>query len=150
MSRLSLLVALLLLSSNLSIHAQENAAQLQIDPAIKLTIKPSTAGLIVDRITEATTVFVSGKKIKTAYIYAEPVDAPYGGKSLAEPKLIGKSSDARHNFPVRWNTVENYPYFKIFALCQKDGNELSRSHAMDIGIGGKRLQNKALETDPQK
>lgn len=121
----------------------------ELDESIKIIVEPVVRGLVVDRVTESATVFVKSPGIKTVFVYLEPVDAPYGGKSLAEPKLIGKSTDKKHDFPIVWSSSEPYSYVKIFALCVRDDNTETffRSRALDLGLAGQRLQTRTVQPD---
>lgn len=148
---LALLTQVFFLSDLSSTNAAEPEAQSAqtIDENIRVRVEPVVIGQLIDRVTEPATIFVDCTNIKTASVYMEPVDAPYGGKALAEPKLIGTSTDAKHGFPIAWKSVEPYPYVKLFAICaqnNKDGGT-RRSHAIDIGLAGQRLKLQAVHEE---
>ena len=76
-------------------------------------------------------------------VYLEPVDSPYCGKSLAEPRLLGCSSDRRRNFPVVWASVEPHHYVKVYARAYRPGVAFyGRSRSVDLAIIGQRLLNR--------
>ena len=122
----------------------------ETDEKIKLRVEPIIRSAVVDRVVErSTTIYVNAPGSVRVEVYLEPVDSPYCGKSLAEPKLIGQSRDGMHGFPVAWNNPEPYKYVKIYAMAfKRDGQTSSRSRSVDLSLGGARLQ--AQKTAPPR
>lgn len=117
---------------------QEN--YLDLDERIKVSVDPVVHSAVVDRVMEPGTVYVKAPACRRVEVYLEPVDSPYCGKSLADPKLIGFSTDAAHNFPVSWNSPETNRYVKIYAIAYRRDGQVARSRSLDISLAGSRLQ----------
>lgn len=114
---------------------------LDLDESIKLKVEPVVRGTVVDRVIENSTIYVRAPLGSLRVeVYIEPVDAPFCGKSLGEPRLIGKSSDVRRNFPVSWQKPEAHRYVKVFAIAFKPGGLSGRSRSISLAMGGSRLQ----------
>lgn len=121
-------------------------SELVLDERIRVKVEPVVRNAVVERVVEAARI-----RVKTppgffrVDIYIEPVDAPFGGKSLAEPKMLGQAF-GNGNFSLRWSSPEHYEYLKIFALAHKNPaasiNSIAggRSRAIDVAVGGNRLQ----------
>ena len=128
------------------------SSELSVDERILVKVEPIVRNAVVERIVESARI-----KVKTppgflrVDIYIEPVDAPFGGKSLAVPKMLGQAF-GNGNFTLRWSSPERFEYFKIFALAHKNPSasvfsvSAGRSRAIDVAIGGNRLQ-PSLEPD---
>jgi hypothetical protein len=119
---------------------------IKLDESIKVQVDPVQHGAVVDRIFESATIYVVAPGRVRVEVFLEPVDSPYCGKSLAEPRLLGCSSDQRRNFPVIWSNLEAHHYVKIYARAYKPGvAAFGRSRSVDLAIVGQRLQNSVLK-----
>lgn len=115
---------------------------LELDENIKLKVEPLVHSAVVDRVMDpATTVYVSAPGFSFVEVFIEPVDSPFCGKSLAEPRLLGSSKDSRRSFPITWNSAENYRYVKLYAVAHKSGGSgNSRSRSLDLSMAGTRYE----------
>lgn len=117
---------------------------LALDERIAVKVEPIVRNAVVDRVIEPARIKVKAPPgFFKVEIYLEPVDAPFGGKSLGEPKLLGHAKGSG-NFTFFWNGPESHEYVKLFVLAYKPGSThfstAGRSHAIDLAIGGTRLQ----------
>lgn len=123
----------------------EEQPYLDLDETIKVRVEPIVRSAVVDRVVEPTTIYVKAPGSTKVEVYLEPVDAPFCGKSVGQPRLIGKSIDGRRGFPVNWGAVEKHKYVKLYALVYKsDGQKRSRS--IDLCMGGLRFEAQASST----
>ena len=114
---------------------------LDLDESIKVQVDPVERSPVVDRVIERSTIYVKAPGSVRVEIYLEPVDSPFCGKSLGEPRLLGKSSDGRRNFPVVWSNVEEHRYVKVYAKVYKRGlSTFGRSRSVDLAMCGQRFQ----------
>lgn len=121
-------------------------SELVLDERIRVKVEPVVRNAVVERVVESARI-----KVKTppgffrVDIFVEPVDAPFGGKSLGVPKMLGQAF-GNGSFSYRWVSPEHYEYVKIFALAYKNPSAAvfsvpgGRSRAIDVAIGGNRLQ----------
>lgn len=117
-----------------------DAGGLVLDERILIKVEPVVRSPVVDRVVEPAKIMARAPGFSRVEFFIEPVDAPFGGKSLGEPKLLGQSKNPG-NFALRWNAPESHEYVKIFVLAYRtDGSSMGRSRAIDLGIGGNRLQ----------
>lgn len=113
---------------------------LLLDERIKVRVEPVVRSTVVDRVIEPARISVKAPGFSRVEFFLEPVDAPFGGKSLGEPKLIGQSNNYRE-FTYLWSSPVPHEYVKIFVLAYKnDGTSMGRSRAIDLGIGGNKLK----------
>jgi hypothetical protein len=124
---------------------QNNEDDLALDDRIRVKVEPVVRNPVVERVVESARI-----KVKTppgffrVDIFIEPVDAPFGGKSLAHPKMLGQAF-GNGNFSLKWASPERYEYVKIFALAYKNpaatifSTAHGRSRAVDVALGGNRL-----------
>jgi hypothetical protein len=117
---------------------------LVLDENIKVKVDPIERSPVVDRVTERTTITVKAPGSVRVEIFLEPVDSPFCGRSLGEPRLIGRSTDGRRNFPVIWSKVEPHRYVKVYAKAYKpDGISFGRSRSVDLAMAGSRFQSQS-------
>jgi hypothetical protein len=118
---------------------------LPIDESIKMKVEPFVSSPVVDRLIEPTTIVVGSPNTSEVEIFVVPVDAPYGGKALEKPHSVGKDDRPADGFRLIWTSKESAPYVKVFAVVtHKTGIQRRyRSHTMDFGMGGSRLETPA-------
>jgi hypothetical protein len=123
---------------------------LPVDENIKLKVEPYVASPVVDRIIEPAAVIVGSPNTSEVEIFVVPVDSPYGGKALEKPHSVGKDEKPGDGFKVMWTKKESAPYVKVFAVVtHKTGiQRLYRSHTMDFGMGGSRLETAPAKPGP--
>ncbi|MBY0551884.1 MAG: hypothetical protein K2W95_31660 [Candidatus Obscuribacterales bacterium] len=122
-------------------NAEEEDAgpQLEVDDRIKIKVTPVVIGPVIDRVTETATVTVRAPGASKVEVYVEPVDAPYGGRTIGEPRLLGRSSDIRC-FTVNWAAPEPDKYVRVYAIAYRSpAQPPTRSRGTDLGMGGRRL-----------
>lgn len=124
---------------------QNNEDDLALDDRIRVKVEPVVRNPVIERVVESARI-----KVRTppgffrVDIFIEPVDAPFGGKSLAHPKMLGQAF-GNGNFTLKWASPERYEYVKIFALAYKNPAAAifsaahGRSRAVDVALGGNRL-----------
>lgn len=124
---------------------QTNEDELALDDRIRVKVEPVVRNPVIERVVESARI-----KVKTppgffrVDIFIEPVDAPFGGKSLAHPKMLGQAF-GNGNFSLKWASPERYEYVKIFALAYRNPGAAifstahGRSRAVDVALGGNRL-----------
>lgn len=118
----------------------EEQKYIKLDESIKVRVDPLCHGAVVDRVVENSTIYVKAAGSSRVEIYLQPVDSPYCGNTVAEPTLIGRSKDARRNFPVLWTKPESYRYVKVYALAFKQNGQSGRSRSVDLCMSGQRYQ----------
>ncbi len=124
------------------IEAAQPSGEPEVDDRIKVRVTPVVLGPVVDRVTEATSVSVNAPAgASSVELYLEPVDAPYGGRSKGEARLLGKASSyqAVKRFTVAWNSAEPHRYVRLYALAYDSTGHPSKSRGLDLGMGGARL-----------
>jgi hypothetical protein len=114
---------------------------LPVDDRVKVRVEPYVAGSVVDRISEPAAVTVQIPDCLKVEVFVVAVDAPYGGKAIEKPRLIGKDDKPADGFKVMWTGKEKTPYVKVFAVITKRAGvqRLFRSHTLDFGMAGTRL-----------
>jgi hypothetical protein len=83
-----------------------------------------------DRVVEPTTVYVHAPGATRVAVYARPVAAPYGGRPLGRPRLIGEAAGPGRtagaaaawgipapSFAVPWAADEPFPYVEVFGVA---------------------------------
>lgn len=120
---------------------------MDIDDNITVKVTPLMPGPVIDRVTEPSTISVKAPGASSVEVYVEPVDAPYGGRSTGEPRLLGRCSTGRM-FELPWTTPESARYVRIFAVAYRAQTVPTRSRGTDLGIGGRRYV--APPPPPQK
>lgn len=121
----------------------DSEEQMEVSDQIRVRISPLHHGRIIDKITGDATVSIFSPQGKFTEVYAQPVDAPYGGMPLEEPALIGeriKLVAASAN--VVWRGPNPHRYYRIFAVVFKNSKDTElplRSPFVSVGIAGKRL-----------
>jgi hypothetical protein len=115
---------------------------LPVDEKVHVHVEPYVAGSVVDRVSEPAAVTVTiSEPTSMVEVFVVPVDSPYGGKALDKPRLIGKDDKPADGFKVMWTGKEKAPYVKVFAVVMKRAGVQRRwrSHTLDFGMGGMRL-----------
>lgn len=114
---------------------------LRVDERVHVHVEPYVPGPVVDRITEPAAVTVEVPDCTRVEVFVVPVDAPYGGKAIDKPRMIGKDDKPADGFKVMWSGKEKTPYVKVFAVITKRNGvqRRFRSHTLDFGMGGARL-----------
>jgi hypothetical protein len=124
----------------------EQEHYLVLDESIKVQVEPIERSAVIDRVAERSTIYVKAPGSVRVEVYLEPVDSPYCGRTLVQPRLLGQSSDVRHNFPIVWATAEPYRYVKVYARAYKaDGVTFARSRSVDLSMFGQRFSPRAGE-----
>lgn len=118
----------------------EDQQYLDLDESIKIRVEPIIRSAVVDRVVEKSTVYVRAPGSSRVEIYVEPVDSPFCGKSIGEPRKIGQSTDGRRNFPIVWSDTETNRYVKVYAKAHKPDGQTGRSRSIDLCMGGMRFQ----------
>lgn len=119
-------------------EAEDTGPQFEVDDRIKIKIAPIVIGPVIDRVTESATVTVRAPGASKVEVYLEPVDAPYGGRTTGEPRLLGRSTNMRC-FCVNWSAPEPAKYVRVYAIAYRSQAQPTRSRGTDLGMGGKRL-----------
>lgn len=119
-------------------EAEDTGPQFEVDDRIKIKIAPLVIGPVIDRVTESATVTVRAPGASKVEVYVEPVDAPYGGRTTGEPRLLGRSTNMRC-FCVNWSAPEPDKYVRVYAIAYRSQAQPTRSRGTDLGMGGKRL-----------
>lgn len=127
---------------------QESEPQLEVDDRIKVKISPLVIGPVIDRVTESAIVTVHAPGASRVEVYVEPVDAPYGGRKIGEPRLLGRSADLR-GFTVTWSKPESDRYVRLYAIAYRLQSQPTRSRGTDLGIGGRRLVITPVDAKPE-
>jgi hypothetical protein len=87
-----------------------------------------------DRVVEPTTVYVHAPGATRVAVYVQPVEAPYGGRRLGRPLLIGEAAGPGRMaaadeatatawgimtpaFAVPWAAAEPFPYVEVSAVA---------------------------------
>lgn len=114
--------------------------ELEYDDRISVKVTPLSTGPVVDRVMEPATVIVRAPGAAGVEVYLEPVDAPYGGRSKGEPRLLGKTASYNHTrgFSLAWNSGEPYRYVRLFAIAVNSSGQMVRSRGTDLAMGGVR------------
>lgn len=118
----------------------EPGPQYEINPQIQLHVQPLLRSHVVDKVSDPTTVSIDAKEpAQRVELYLEPVDAPYGGKTVGPSRLIGKSDKSGRKFTFNWTDREPYRYVRLFALVYRNGNDSpEQSSSLDLGMAGAR------------
>jgi hypothetical protein len=106
---------------------QPTELDLPVDESIKVTVEPVQVSNLVDRVMETATVSVKCPTALSAQVFVVPVDAPYGGRALEKPRLIGSDNKPADGL-------------KVFAVVRKSAapNTPVRSRTVDFAMGGAR------------
>lgn len=81
----------------------------RVDP-----IFPTNLG---DRVLGPVTVYVDAPGASRVEVYIQPVDQPYGGQPVGDPKLIGADDTPANGFAVAWAADERDPYVNVYAIA---------------------------------
>lgn len=113
---------------------------LPVDESIKVSITPLQVSSLVDRMMEPVTIKVRCPEAARAQLFFVAVDAPYGGKVIDKPRLIGSDLKPEDGLTVRWSDKLTAQYIKVYAVVRKKGASSDvRSKTIDLAVGGARL-----------
>lgn len=88
-----------------------------------------------NRVVTPATVYVAAPGAAWVDVYVQPVDAPFGGRRIGTPALIGSTTTAEGTLvAVPWAADEPYPYVEVFAVAygQPDVNYSRTSEPITI------------------
>lgn len=121
-----------------------------IDEKVKVKVEPCIANAVVDRLSEPSTITVVAPGASEVELFVIPVDAPYGGKAIDKPHVIGKDDKPSDGFRIHWTAKESEPYIKLFAVVRRKGSERKlRSRTYDFAMSGSRLDKRPDPVVPQ-
>jgi hypothetical protein len=126
---------------------EADALELPVDESIKISVDPVEISNVVDRVMGPAVVTVKCPQATDVRLFLVPVNAPYGGRTLDKPRLIGSDSKPSDGLTVRWNSKESHQYVKLFAVVhKKNAPQVEvRSRTVDFAVGGSRYVPKPVK-----
>ncbi len=91
---------------------------------VEVRVEPIVVTDLGDRVTGPARVLVDAPGATHVEIYLQPLDQPYSGKVIGDPKFLGKDKTPSDGFSIPWQADEPYDYVQIYAIAygQSDVN----------------------------